>query len=119
MGKAEKARREREMYFCKMAPHKSDMQPSREKAGRKRHVRKREGAREEMKKKMKWYVKEIDKVEEFLQEDSGLRWTSFHKPTHALSISCSTAHKERGSLRQHKDASVQLSVCNRWCAAES
>lgn len=26
------------MYFCKLAPHKSDMQPSREKAGKKGHI---------------------------------------------------------------------------------
>lgn len=37
-----------EMYFCKLAPHKSDMQPSREKAAKRRdahtHIRgEREG----------------------------------------------------------------------------
>lgn len=33
---------------------------------------------------------------------------SLPQPTHALSISCSTAHGQRGSLRQCKDARVQL-----------
>lgn len=44
---------------------------------------------------------------------------SLPQPTHALSISCSTAHGQRGSLRQCKDARVQVSVGNRWCAAEN
>lgn len=63
------------MYFCKMAPRKSDMLPNKEKAERK-------GAQGEMNMKMKWYVKERDKVEEFLPEHSvvGLPFTNLPMP---------------------------------------
>lgn len=73
--KMRKEKKGREMYFCKMAPRKTDMQTNKEKA-------KSKGAWGEMKIKMKWYVKERDMVDEFLQEDSvvGLPFTNLPMP---------------------------------------
>lgn len=51
----------------------------------------------------KWsemYRKEMSADGLYSRGDCSL--TPFHKPTYALSISCSTAHRQRGRLRQHK-----------------
>lgn len=108
------------MYFCKLAPHKSDTQSSREKAvknGVCAQTQVRTNARSQGKRGGTGQENEEQCIE---KRQKGRfffwlsTWISHSQSMHVLYISCSAAHRQSSSLCQKTNVRAMLGISNRW-----